>query len=87
MEAVEGQVNPGLLQRALDALKQHRASIAQRDFIGVADFSLPSRAPRFHLVRLADGTASQGCFAVAGPSLDEIMTRLGPGRLIYAGKA
>jgi len=30
---------------------------------------------------------SQGCFAVAGPSLDEIMMRLGPGRLIYAGKA
>jgi hypothetical protein len=30
---------------------------------------------------------SQGCFAVASSSLDDIMTRLGPGRLIYAGKA
>jgi hypothetical protein len=30
---------------------------------------------------------SQGCFAVAGSSLPEIMTRLGPGRLIYAEKA
>jgi hypothetical protein len=30
---------------------------------------------------------SQVCFAVAGSSLDDIMTRLGPGRLIYAGKA
>ena len=27
---------------------------------------------------------SQGCFAVAGSSLPEIMARLGPGRLIYA---
>ena len=30
---------------------------------------------------------SGGCFAVAGSSLDDVMTRLGPGRLIYAGKA
>ena len=148
---------------------------AYRDFIGVADFSLPSRAPRFHLVNLADGSVqshlvahgrgsdpshtgwlerfsneprsnatsagayrtgslyvgahghsmrlegldptnsnalsraivvhgawyvskamigfsgmlgrSQGCFAVADSSLPEIMTRLGPGRLIYADKA
>jgi hypothetical protein len=55
-ESVDGQVDPGLLQRALDALEQHHDSISHRDFIGVADFSLPSRAPRFHLVNLADGT-------------------------------
>ena len=30
---------------------------------------------------------SQGCFAVAESSLPEIMTRLAPGRLIYADKA
>ena len=30
---------------------------------------------------------SEGCFAVAPSSLDEILTRLGPGRLIYAGQA
>jgi len=30
---------------------------------------------------------SQGCFAVADSSVPEIMTRLGPGRLIYADKA
>jgi hypothetical protein len=45
-----------LLRRALDALERHHDSIAYRDFIGVADFSLPSRAPRFHLVKLADGS-------------------------------
>jgi len=44
-----------LLRRALDALEQHHDGISYRDFIGVADFSLPSRAPRFHLVNLADG--------------------------------
>jgi L,D-transpeptidase catalytic domain len=171
----DGELDPGLLQRSLDALEQHRDHIAHRDVIGVADFSLPSRVPRFHLVNVADGSVSshlvahgrgsdpahtgwlerfsneprsnatsagayrtgefyvgghghsmhldgldptnsnaaaraivvhsawyvseamagdrgmlgrsEGCFAVAGTSLDDIMTRLGPGRLIYAGKA
>jgi hypothetical protein len=55
-ESVDGQIDPRLLRRALDALEQHRDSIRYRDFIGVADFSLPSRAPRFHLVNLADGS-------------------------------
>jgi hypothetical protein len=54
-ESVDNQIDPGLLRRALDALEQHHNRISDRDFIGVADFSLPSRAPRFHLVNLADG--------------------------------
>jgi hypothetical protein len=57
-ESVDGQIDPSLLRRALDALEQHHDSISYRDFIGVADFSLPSRAPRFHLVNLADGSVS-----------------------------
>jgi hypothetical protein len=52
----DGAIAPGLLRRALDALERHRDSISHRDFIGVADFSLPSSAPRFHLVNLADGS-------------------------------
>jgi hypothetical protein len=174
-DRVDGEIHPTLLGRALDALEQHRSSISERDFIGVADFSVPSRTPRFHLVNLADGSVrshlvahgrgsdpshtgwlerfsnephsnatsagayrtgslyvgahgrsmrlegldptnnnalsraivvhgawyanervigytgmlgrSQGCFAVADSSLPEIIARLGPGRLIYAGKA
>jgi hypothetical protein len=174
-EGVDGQIAPALLKRALSALDQHRESITYRDVIGVADFSLPSRTPRFHLVTLADGSVrshlvahgrgsdpshtgwlerfsneprsnatsagayrtgsyyvgahghsmrlegldpsnsnalsraivvhgawyvssemigysgmlgrSEGCFAVANSSLSEIMTGLGPGRLIYADKA
>jgi hypothetical protein len=53
---VSGPIDPGLLQRALGALERHQSSIAYRDFIGVADFSLPSHAARFHLVDLADGS-------------------------------
>ncbi|MGP8166639.1 MAG: murein L,D-transpeptidase catalytic domain family protein [Steroidobacteraceae bacterium] len=174
-EKVNGQIAPSLLRRALDALQRHHESITYRDFIGVADFSLPSRTPRFHVVNLADGSVrshlvahgrgsdpshtgwlerfsneprsnatsagayrtdsfyvgahghsmrlegldptnsnalsraivvhgawyvseemigysgmlgrSQGCFAVADSSLPEIVTALGPGRLIYADKA
>src|SRR5215469_10833648 len=170
---VAGSVAPGLLRRALDALELHGDLITHRDFIGIADFSLPSRSPRFHLLSLADGTVrsylvahgrgsdpahtgwlerfsnephsnatsagayrtscayvgghgrsirldgldptnnnaasraivvhgawyvsaamidrsgmlgrSQGCFAVADSSLSEIVSTLGPGRLIYAG--
>jgi hypothetical protein len=54
-QSIDDKIAPSLLRRALDALEQHHASISYRDFIGVADFSLPSRAPRFHLVNLADG--------------------------------
>jgi hypothetical protein len=55
-QSAEGQIAPGLLRRALGALERHRDDIPCRDFIGVADFSLPSRAPRFHLVKLSDGS-------------------------------
>ncbi len=44
---------PGLMRRALAALEKHR--IPHRDVIAVADFSLPSRLPRFHVVNLGDG--------------------------------
>jgi hypothetical protein len=53
-----GRVNPALLDRALDALERHSDRIPHRDFIGIADFSLPSRSPRFHLFDLASGGAT-----------------------------
>lgn len=54
--ATSGTIDPGLLQRALDALERHRDSIDHRDFMGVVDFSLPSRTPRFYVVNLSDGS-------------------------------
>ena len=165
-------VSPALLRRALAALERHGERITERDFIGIADFSLPSRTPRLHLVNLTNHTVrshlvahgrgsdplhtgwlqrfsnepgsyassagafrtgmpyvgshghsirlegldptnsealsraivvhsawyvsaevighfgmpgrSEGCFAVAGSSLSEVMATLGPGRLLYA---
>jgi L,D-transpeptidase catalytic domain len=49
------QISPVILRGALDALMRHGASIAHHDVMGIADFSLPSSAPRFHLLNLADG--------------------------------
>ncbi|HEY2445727.1 MAG TPA: murein L,D-transpeptidase catalytic domain family protein [Rhizomicrobium sp.] len=46
---------PVLLRRALAALDRHAAVIPNRDLIAIADFSLPSRSPRFHLVDIANG--------------------------------
>ena len=53
--AVDAQIDPSLLRRAFEALDRHRGSIVYQDVMGVVDFSLPSRAPRFHLVNLANG--------------------------------
>jgi|RhiMethySRZTD1v2_1073278.scaffolds.fasta_scaffold58672_3 hypothetical protein len=47
-------VDPTLFQKARAALDSHR--IAPRDSIGIVDFTLASRDPRFHLVDLAGGT-------------------------------
>ena len=48
-------VSPILLRRALGALDRYGAVIPNRDVIAIADFSLPSRTPRFHLVDIAGG--------------------------------
>jgi hypothetical protein len=46
-------VTPGLMRRALAALDAH--ALPYRDVIAIADFSLPSRLPRFHIVNLGSG--------------------------------
>jgi hypothetical protein len=66
-------IAPGLLSRALDALQRHRSSIDQRDYIGIADFSLPSRTPRFHVLNVADGTATS-CLVAHGRGSDPTHT-------------
>jgi hypothetical protein len=58
VQANAAPIAPGLLSRALDALERHRSSIDQHDYIGIADFSLPSRTPRFHVLNVAEGTAT-----------------------------
>jgi L,D-transpeptidase catalytic domain len=47
--------SPTLLARARTALAQHRSHITHTDVIAIADFTLASRQPRFHLVDIANG--------------------------------
>jgi len=44
---------PDLLQRARAALDKH--GVPNRDVMAIADFSLPSSTPRFHVMDLASG--------------------------------
>lgn len=53
-----GAVRPELMTRALAALEQHGGRIDRQDRIAIADFSVASRRPRFHLVNLEDGRAT-----------------------------
>ena len=52
-------IAPALVNRALDALFRHHQAIWSRDVIAIADFALPSAAPRFFLIDILKGeTAS-----------------------------
>lgn len=56
--AVPAALPAGLAQRALDALQRYGDRIVHRDVIGIAEFSLPSSARRFHLLDLTDYSVS-----------------------------
>ncbi len=53
--SVVGQRSPNLLAKARAALAQHAAHITHTDVIAIADFTLASRQPRFHLIDIASG--------------------------------
>jgi hypothetical protein len=48
-------VNLPLFMRATAAMERHANVITQRDRIGIVDFSLLSREPRFHILDMASG--------------------------------
>lgn len=52
-EAVPG----ALMRKALAAIGRHRPSIAHTDRIGIVDFSVMSRVPRFHIIDMMSGNS------------------------------
>ena len=52
---LQPHINPGLLARARAALQQKRPSLRDTDVMAIADYSQPSREPRFYLVQTASG--------------------------------
>jgi hypothetical protein len=61
---------PALLPKALAALDRHSRSVTARDRIGIVDFSVPSRTPRFFLVDLAGGSVSAPLLVAHGKGSD-----------------
>jgi hypothetical protein len=52
---VTGPVDPALLARARAAFDRHRSALTNTDTVAIADFSRPSREPRFYLLDTASG--------------------------------
>jgi hypothetical protein len=61
---------PPLLQKAMASLDSHGAYIARRDRIGLVDFSLPSRDPRFQLIDLEGGRVERTLLVAHGKGSD-----------------
>lgn len=59
MTPLKPYIDPKLKARALVALAANRSRIPYQDVIGIADFSRPSREPRFFIVDLASGMVTQ----------------------------
>ncbi len=49
-------IDPQLFARARAALQARRPYVRHHDVIGIVDFSIASRDPRFHLVNMLDGS-------------------------------
>jgi hypothetical protein len=56
--AVNGPIEPALLARARAAFDRHRSALTHTDMVAIADFSRPSREPRFYLLDTVSGRVS-----------------------------
>lgn len=65
---------PPLVAEALAALEVHGWRIPNRDRIGLVDFTLPSREPRFHLVDVATGQIERSWLVAHGSGSDPSAT-------------
>lgn len=58
-----------VMQRGVEAFRAHGALITQRRVIAIADFSVASATPRFHLLNMEDG-ANQALLVAHGKGSD-----------------
>jgi hypothetical protein len=54
-KAFASGTDPAILAAAKNGLERAGSQVSHRDVVGVADFSQPSRTPRFHLVDMDSG--------------------------------
>ena len=69
-DARAGDQAPALLPRALAALEAHRGRIADRNVLGLVDFSVPSKLPRLHIVDIAAGRVLSSHLVAHGKGSD-----------------
>ena len=67
---VKSADRPDLLPQAMAALDTHGFRIANRNLVGLVDFSAPSRDARFHLVDIANGRVSTSFLVAHGSGSD-----------------
>jgi hypothetical protein len=65
---------PPLLDEALAALDRHAHRLVQRDRIGLVDFTVHSREPRFHLIDVAGGRIERTWLVAHGSGSDPAAT-------------
>lgn len=65
---------PPLVAEALAALEAHSSQVVYRDRIGVVDFTLASRDPRFHLVNVESGRIERSWLVAHGSGSDPAAT-------------
>ena len=58
-----------VMQRGVDAFRMHNTLITQRRVMAIADFSVASATPRFHLLNMEDG-ANQALLVAHGKGSD-----------------
>ncbi|MDP8912667.1 MAG: twin-arginine translocation pathway signal protein, partial [Pseudomonadota bacterium] len=56
---LQPRIDPRLKARALLALAARRSRIRNADVIGIADFTRPSRDPRFYIVDVRSGMITE----------------------------
>lgn len=68
--AVKSAERPDLLPQAMAALYSHGHRVANRNLVGIVDFSAHSREARFHLVDVANGRVAESFFVSHGRGSD-----------------
>ena len=63
------EIGRDVMQRGVGAFRTHSALITQRRIIAIADFSMASATPRFHLLNMEDG-ANQALLVAHGKGSD-----------------
>ena len=67
--AISANLPSEVMQRGVEAFRMHNAAITKRRVMAIADFSVASATPRFHLLNMEDG-ANEALLVAHGKGSD-----------------